>query len=116
MGDDGVLQAGVLHFGGSCIINIPWIFQMSWMMAEPEMLRDHWEDLLHAFADGCQAEGGPAELSYDELRTAVLLNFAQGSPLVGGNVMQLYKIMKKAEWNTIRDRWDPELNDAYWPR
>jgi len=110
---EGKLQCGLLDFGGACTMNITNAFQMSWLMAEPAMLKERWQDLLGAFAEGVQQSGGPEDLNYDMLRPSVCLALAMTSPLCGGNVQQLLKIMKKDEWAKIKGRWDPVVNDRF---
>jgi len=111
--EEGTLEAGLLDFGGASHVNIASNFTMSWIMGEPAMLKDHWQDLLRAFVDGVRENNGPETIVYDELLVSVGLAFALSSPLVGGNVQQLFKMHKRAEWTTFKDRWDPVVNDRF---
>mmetsp|Transcript_130113 Transcript_130113/g.277987 ORF Transcript_130113/g.277987 Transcript_130113/m.277987 type:complete len:700 (-) Transcript_130113:57-2156(-) len=114
--DKGVMQCGLLDFGGSGFQNIATNMQMSWTMGEPAMLKAHFDDLGSAFVDGVRSCDGPASITYEYFQECVNLSFARTSALCGGNVNQLLKIHKKAEWAKFKSRWDPEVNDAFLPR
>merc|ERR1712032_358307 len=115
--ESGVLQCGMLDFGGSSFSNISTIMGLAWGMGEPEMLRDHWDDLTRAFLEGLHEGGSFAEVKFEDLSTAIRMSYAQQSVyLGGGQVMQLYKIYPKDEWAKIKSRMDPKVNDAFLPR
>jgi len=113
---EGVLEAGLLDFGGCGHTNIAANMYMSWIMGEPQMLRDHWQDLARAFVEGVRDGGGPESITEEQMRVCVALSMASSNPLVGGNVQQLLKIMKKPEWAEVKDRWDPVVNERFLPR
>jgi len=111
--DKGELQCGLLDWGGASHQNVAKSTLMSWTMAEPEMLLEHFDDLAQAFVDGVKDADGPPSITFEEFKTCVSICFAITNPGCGSNVMQLMKIMPKADWAKIKDRWDPVVNNRF---
>mmetsp|Transcript_131994 Transcript_131994/g.422742 ORF Transcript_131994/g.422742 Transcript_131994/m.422742 type:complete len:202 (+) Transcript_131994:1220-1825(+) len=111
--EKGQLQCGLLDFGGFGPTNIATTQLMSWTMAEPEMLKDHWLELADAFLDGVRESNGPSSITREEYLTSLGIAFAKVSALCGGSTLQLLKIMPMEQWAQAKDRWDPVVNDRF---
>jgi len=113
---EGQLENGFLDFGGFAILNVCKVMPSSWLMAEPDMLVLHFDDLTRHFIDGYHESGGSASLTYEHVRLCFSMQFAWQVAHQGGNALQLYKIMPKEGWAKVADRWDPVVNDKFYNR
>jgi len=111
--EQGTLLTGLLDWGNACISNIAGMWNMSFVMCEEGMLREHETSLLQYFVDEVKKGGGPKGITMTEMFTQVKLGQGIFSAQAGGVVMQLYKNTPKAEWVTMTGRWDPKINDRF---
>lgn len=106
---EGKLEAGVLDLNGS----VGSLGQKLWWWlygCEPDFLAANADDLLQCFIDSYHQEGGPL-IKLKELKMHfILAAMDQGVGLLGA-VPQIYRMCKKKEFESIKDRFDKRISE-----
>lgn len=106
---DKKLDLGVLDWGGARTDSVGWKLWWWLYCCEYDFLNKNLDDLLDCFIKEYEASGGP-KLDRAELRWQFTLSALQQGVGLLGAVPQIYKMCKKAEFATIKDRLDPRIS------
>jgi len=114
--EDGVVQCGLLDWGGVNHSAIPVCLGNGWIGAEPEMMDEHEDGLIQAFIDEYAKITG---FTFEHRNLWMHIKMAQASVLYGCfcNVGTLIsKTVDKKAWPSIKSRRDPQINDNFLAR
>jgi len=110
--DEKNLRLGALDWGGLAIASVTRQLWWSYYGAEYDMLVSHSLDLLRLFADCYEEHGGPRLDIEVVKRDFFIAAIDQGLGLLGA-VPAIYKVVKKQEWPSVKDRYDNRIMDSY---
>jgi len=105
---DKELGVGILDWGGARIGSMG--LKLWWWLygCEYEFLNTDIDKLLSTFIEVYQENGGP-KLELEELKLQFILAALQQGVGLLGAIPQIFRMCKKAEWPTIKDRKDPRI-------
>lgn len=106
---DQKLDLGVLDWGGARTDSVGWKLWWWLYCCEYDFLNKNLDDLLDCFIKEYEISGGP-KLERAELRWQFTLSALQQGVGLLGAVPQIYKMCKKPEFATIKDRLDPRIS------
>mmetsp|Transcript_62697 Transcript_62697/g.178022 ORF Transcript_62697/g.178022 Transcript_62697/m.178022 type:complete len:529 (+) Transcript_62697:2279-3865(+) len=108
----GTTVAGLTDFGSSSHVPMPIMLGGGWCGAEPEMMDEHEEGLTRVFVDEFEKACG-IHLGFDDFYLHVKLS--QIATFCGccANLGGVYRIMPKAEWKTVKSRFDPKIDNTF---
>jgi len=106
---------GALDWGGLATVTFGSKLWWSLYASEFDMLESHLDELLAAFADTYESEGGP------KLDTKLLWRdfmFSALDQAVGilGAIPMIFKVISKKDWPTVKDRHDERLRKNFLTR
>merc|ERR1719221_619402 len=102
------LQIGVLDWGGTSKVAIGPKLWWSYYACECHLMENHLDELLQIFVDTYEREGGPA-LDKAVLRRDIMLAALDQGVGILGAIPMVYKAVKKADFDSVKDRSDPRL-------
>jgi len=108
--EDGKLDLGVLDWGSMGQKSLG--FKMWWWLycCDFDVLTANIDAYLECFVDTYAEYGGP-KLDKEVLRTQFVLTAMEQMQGLCAAVPQIYKMCKKPEWKTIKDRFDSRIGE-----
>jgi len=113
--EQGKLQVGVLDWGGTGIGPVTTKLWWCNYAAEFHFFDKYLDEILELFIKTYEEAGGP-KIDFETVKTQFL--FAAVSQNIGllGAIPQIYRVIKKGDWASVKDRQDPKLKGHFLTR
>lgn len=110
--ESGVLECGLIDWGGASFAPVSFTLAGSWIGAEPGFLLEHEQKLLRFFADEYR-EVTNVELDFEQLYQNFKLCQAAGIAGCCANVQWCMRLLEKSKWKEIPNRFDKRIDDTF---
>merc|ERR1712217_471942 len=110
--EEGDVCGGLTDFGSMSHVPMPIMLSGGWCGAEPEMMDEHEEKLIHCFLDEYEKASG-IHLDFDTFH--LHYKISQAAMFCGccANMSGVYRLMKKDEWKSVKSRFDKKIDNTF---
>jgi len=108
----GDMECGLLDWGGVSHGCIPACIGNGWMGAEPLVMDEHEEKLVRLFIDEYEKIAG-FRFDFDDLYMHIKMSQACVFYGCCANLGMLLRIIPRAEWKNVKNRYDKRIDDNF---